>query len=274
MHRYFVELSYKGTKYCGWQIQLNASTVQARLQNAFSMVLNSSIELVGAGRTDTGVHAMKSVAHFDYCKLLTNKQIDSLLYKINSILPADIAIHRMYEVPLEAHARFSALWRTYQYYITSRKEVFMENQMTRYNKPLNISLMNEACSLILGTNDFTTFSKLHSDVKNNLCTVKHAQWVLYDYKYQNDNSSTLPPCNLQMYNTAPYYVFTVVANRFLRNMVRSLVGTLMDVGKEKLSVHEFQNIFENLDRSKASSSAPADGLYLMDIEYPEWTIQN
>lgn len=241
--RYFIYLDFDGAKYHGWQIQPNGNSVQAELEKALFTILRTETPITGAGRTDAGVHARLMVAHFDGevadCTLLADK--------LNRLLPPDISIHRIAEVQATAHARFDALYRTYEYHITLRKDPFSRNYSIRVYHHLDFSLMNQAAEILKEYTDFTSFSKLHTDVKTNNCEVVYALWT---EKRNNE------------------WVFTITANRFLRNMVRSIVGTLFEVGKGKLSLTDFRKIIEAKDRGKAGSSAPATGLYLCDIGYP------
>lgn len=243
--RYFVQLSYKGTNYHGWQVQPNAITVQEVLNKAFSTILRKQIDLTGCGRTDTGVHASFFVAHFDVENEITNTE--KLKFSLNNFLPFDIAIQKIYRVADDLHARFSALSREYRYYISTQKNPFSRESAYYFHRPLNVNLMNEAAKLLFNYKDFTSFSKLHTDVKTNNCTILHAKWEKSDNKL----------------------VFTVKADRFLRNMVRAIVGTLLEVGLEKISLQEFKSIIESKNRSKAGVSVPAQGLFLTKVEYPD-----
>ncbi len=247
MQRYFLELSFKGTNFHGWQIQPNAISIQSTLNKALSTILQEEIKTVGVGRTDTGVHAKYFVAHFDSGNvgLTTNKNI--FLKKINSILPVDISILDFYSVTPGAHARFSALKRTYEYTILKYKNPFIYEfgWFTQIN--LDINKMNRAVEFLYQVNDFTSFSKLHTNVKNNICHIYQAYW--------NDMPDK--------------YVFKIIADRFLRNMVRAIVGTLIDVGRGKLSVQDFKIIIDKRERSSAGASVPACGLALTYIEYPD-----
>lgn len=245
MSRYFIELSFKGTRYHGWQVQPNAVTVQGTLESAFSTFLRQTIEITGAGRTDTGVHASSYIAHFEIDELPFSPCC--FVEKMNRFLPEDIAIHSIFPVNSEAHARFSAISRTYNYYISRIKNPFTTETSWQYRIPLNLLKMNEAAALLTEFTDFTSFSKLHTDVKNNNCKVSSAGWT--------DEGERL--------------VFSITADRFLRNMVRAVVGTLIDVGREKISVADFVSIMEKKDRCAAGTSAPAQGLFLTKIEYPE-----
>jgi tRNA pseudouridine38-40 synthase len=236
-------LSYAGTNYSGWQVQPNGISVQQVINEKMSLKLGEEIEVTGAGRTDTGVHAEFFVAHFDSHV----KVSDEFISEINSFLPSDIVFHNIQKVIPEAHARFSAISRTYQYRITRKKNPFLNDFSYYYHSQLDISEMNRAAAILKKVSDFTSFSKLHSSSKTNICKLTQAEW-----KEESD-----------------LLVFTISADRFLRNMVRAIVGTLMDVGKGKLSIKDFKDIIEHKNRSKASSSAQAKGLFLTHIEYPE-----
>jgi tRNA pseudouridine38-40 synthase len=244
--RYFIQLSFKGTCYHGWQEQKNASTVQSEINKALSVVTHESIDVTGAGRTDTGVHASYYIAHFDslHNQLHLNTKF---LYQVNNILPFDIVIQKIYKVNPSAHARFDAISRTYEYRIILNKNPFLNDFACFFGKALNINLMNEASSLLMNYSDFESFCKLHSDNKTTICKVMQANWQM--------NNETL--------------VFTIKADRFLRNMVRAIVGTILQVGTGKITIDDFKNIIEQKNRSLAGSSALAKGLYLTDIEYPE-----
>ena len=243
--RYFVELSYNGTPFFGWQRQLKQTTVQEVLEDAFSLLLKSNIELTGCGRTDTGVHAKQYFAHFDHEKLLLETYCVKLQHRLNAFLPKEIVIHSIFQVDDELHARFSALDRTYKYYIATSKNPFHFHYTHRIFENLNREKMNEAAHLLIGNHDFTSFSKLHTDVNNNLCEVKTAFW-----EHQDE-----------------MLVFTITANRFLRNMVRAIVGTLLLIGKGKITVQGFENIMNQKDRCKAGVSVPAQALFLEKVNY-------
>ncbi len=247
IQRYFIYLAYDGTRYHGWQIQPNGISVQECLMKALYTFLRRETDVVGAGRTDTGVHASLMVAHFDYeGEPLDTTQVAD---KLNRILPPDISVYKVRQAKPGAHARFDALSRTYKYYITTEKSPF--NRQYRYRMhggSLDFDKMNEAASVLYEYTDFTSFSKLHTDVKTNNCKVTHALWNRED---------------------AITWVFTISADRFLRNMVRAIVGTLIEVGRGKLSIQDFRDIIEQKDRCKAGTSVPGQGLFLVDIEYPE-----
>ena len=240
--RYFIELSYNGKAYHGWQIQPNAVTVQEVLENALSKLLRSSISVMGAGRTDAGVHASQMFVHFDTDNLVEDK----LVFKLNSFLPNDIAIHKIFQVNDEAHTRFDALSRTYIYKISQQKSVFNYDFTYSFHHHLDMDAMNDACQILLEYKDFQCFSKVHTDVKTYHCNIMLAQW-----KCEND----------QLF-------FTIKADRFLRNMVRAIVGTMMNIGLGKMNIEDLHNIIKSKDRGKAGFSVPAHGLYLTKIEYP------
>ena len=241
--RYFIYLSYDGARYHGWQIQPNGSSVQEVLGKALSTLLHESIEVTGAGRTDAGVNASLMVAHFN-----TEHTADQqLAYRLNKFLPQDIAIHKIVPVKPEAHARFSATSRTYHYYVITAKTPF-EPYAYRFPQPLDFDKMNEAAKALFDYIDFTSFSKLHTDVKTNNCRIMAAQW------------EQVSPIKWQ---------FTITADRFLRNMVRAIVGTLLDVGRGVLTLEQFREIIEKKDRCSAGMSVPGNALFLADITYPE-----
>jgi tRNA pseudouridine38-40 synthase len=243
--RYFLHLAYKGTNYKGWQIQPNELSVQQILQESISLILKTPIELTGCGRTDTGVHARNFYAHFDTDRL-TLEQLNFIGYKVNCILPNDIKIYGIYPMHNSAHARFDCQERTYKYYISTIKEVFNKDYVWQYYSNLDIEAMNHAAEELFNYSDFTSFSKLHSGAKTNICKINFASW-----EKQNDT-----------------LVFTISADRFLRNMVRAIVGTLIEVGKKNLSTKEFCTIIENKDRGEAGMSVPACGLFLETLIYP------
>ncbi len=244
-YRYFVELAYKGTNYCGWQVQPEQRSVQGDIEKALSTVCREEISLTGCGRTDTGVHASYYVAHFNSTK--DNLHHPDFTYKMNSFLAKDIVLFAIHNVSAEAHARFDACKRTYHYFINTIKNPFVQESSWYYNRSLDVNLMNEACKILFEYEDFTSFSKLHTDVKTNNCTIYKAFW--------EEEHGVLK--------------FTVSANRFLRNMVRAIVGTLVEVGEGKLSLADFRAVIEAKDRGHAGPSVPAQALFLADIEYPK-----
>lgn len=244
MVRYFVKLSYKGTKYFGWQIQPNQTSVQEVIQNVLSQLhKNNRIELVGCGRTDTGVHASEYYAHFDSEEVF---DLSQLRYKMNVMLPDDISIHDIFEVKADLHARFSATSRTYEYRMHFFKDPFLSDTSLLFTKQLDLSKMNEACRLLKNYVDFECFSKVNTDVSNFNCTIFSAEFL----------------------NTENGIVFKISANRFLRNMVRAITGTMIDIGTGKITLKEFQSIIESKNRSNAGTSVPAHGLTLIGITYP------
>ena len=241
--RYFVWFSYDGTAYHGWQIQPNGNSVQAELQRALSTLLREEISVTGAGRTDAGVHARQMVAHFDFSEAI---DLEQLAYKLNRILPCDIAVDRVELVDDDMHARFSATSRTYHYYIHTKKDPFSRPYSTELHYELDFDKMNEAGRILMTYDDFGAFCKSHSDVKTTLCRVTKAEWV------QTSETS---------------WYFEITANRFLRNMVRAVVGTLIDVGRGRLTLDDFRKVIEGKRRSEAGESMPANALFLENIRY-------
>lgn len=245
VQRYFIYLAYDGTNYHGWQIQPNGISVQECLMKALSTFLRREIEIIGAGRTDAGVHASLMIAHFDFDEPLDEISVAD---KLNRLLPPDISVYRVCRVNPDAHARFDATARTYKYYVTTSKYPFNRQYRWRVYNQLDYALMNEAARTLFEYTDFTSFSKLHTDVKTNICHITHAEWT------QEDDAT---------------WVFTIRADRFLRNMVRAIVGTLIEVGRGKLTVEGFRRVIEQQDRCKAGTSAPGQALFLVNVEYPE-----
>jgi len=242
--RYFIELSYDGTHYHGWQSQPNAVTVQDKIEKALSLLLRSTLKITGAGRTDAGVHARQMFAHFD---AEISLDTDDLVYKLNSFLPKDIAIQQIFPVKPDAHARFDAVSRSYAYYLHRHKNPFLKNYSWHFKKDLDISKMSEAASYLLLFDDFKSFSKTHTDVKTYICNIKKAYWEQTDEQL----------------------IFYITADRFLRNMVRAIVGTLIEVGLGKIDIEKFVQIIKARNRNKAGFSVPAHGLFLEKIVYPE-----
>lgn len=240
--RYFIQFAYNGTHYHGWQFQPNAASVQETLNKALSVLLNSPVNAMGAGRTDTGVHAKEMYAHFDFESSI---DIPGLIHKLNSYLPKDIAVFNIILVHDEAHCRFDAVKRTYEYYINTVKNPFSEELSWYFNQNLDVDLMNKGAEILLGHTNFQCFSKVNTDVNTFDCTIFEAYW--------KQEKNTL--------------VFTIAANRFLRNMVRSIVGTLVNIGLYKISLEDFENIIASKSREKAGFSVPAHGLYLTEIKY-------
>ena len=239
--RFFIDISYDGTNYHGWQVQPNADTVQNQINTALSTILNEKISVVGAGRTDTGVHAKQLIAHFDFNNSFDIKKTK---YKLNSFLNNDISINNIFHVNDDAHARFSAISRTYQYKISKTKDPF-SSQSYLLKRNLDLESMNKACQFLIGENDYSAFAKLHSDNYTNNCNIFYANWT-------EDKKEIL---------------FTIKANRFLRNMVRSIVGTMIEIGDGKIKFDKIKDIILSKDRSNASYSAPAKGLSLINVEY-------
>lgn len=241
--RYFIYFSFDGTNYHGWQIQPNGISVQEQLETALSTLLREKVPVVGAGRTDAGVHARKMVAHFDINQKIDGKQ---LVYKLNRLLPRDMAVDRIEEVESIKHARFSALSRTYRYYVTTNRDPFTRMFSWQTNYELDFALMNEAAAILLEYEDFAAFCKSHSDAKTTICNVMSAKW------YMTSDTS---------------WYFEITANRFLRNMVRAIVGTLIEVGRHRITINEFRRIIESKQRTKAGESMPGNALFLYDIGY-------
>ncbi len=242
--RYFVQFSYLGKAYHGWQNQPNAITVQQLLEEVFSTLLRIPVSLMGAGRTDAGVHAKQMFAHFDVGEI---EDIEDLIYRLNSFLPDDIAVQKIFKVAEESHARFDAIDRTYEYWITQKKNPFTTDSAHYVKHSLDIKKMNEVASLLLEYSDFECFSKTKTDVHTYLCDIKEANWT----------------------RTDDHLVFTITADRFLRNMVRAIVGTLLEVGKGRTNLNDVKAIINSKDRQKAGTSVPAKGLYLTKIIYPD-----
>ena len=242
--RYFITFSYRGTDFHGSQSQPNGNTVQAEMESAFATILREPVALTFAGRTDAGVHAEKMVAHFEIAKAVPA----NFAARLNNLLPASIAIQDLRAVQEDAHARFDAIARTYRYRITMRKDPFLYYTHTRVAEGLDFEAMNKAATKLLGKQDFSSFCRTHTDVKTTLCDVREARWV-----QENEKEA--------------YFVIT--ADRFLRNMVRAVVGTLFEVGRHKMNEEAFQEVIEAHDRTRAGHSAPAEGLSLVEIIYPQ-----
>lgn len=242
--RFFLELSYNGTAYHGWQRQPNALSVQQVLEGALTTLLGAETTIVGAGRTDTGVHAKQFFAHFDAA--ISDKEADELAFRLNRFLPKDISICAIHAVNHEAHARFDATSRSYEYHINQKKDPFGSEFAYHFNLPVDLDTMNTAAAILLDHTNFKCFSRSKTDVKTYDCEVTEAFWEQQDHQL----------------------IFHISANRFLRNMVRAVVGTLLDVGTGKCSLSGFQSILDSQDRSQAGSSAPAHGLFLTRVQYP------
>jgi tRNA pseudouridine38-40 synthase len=246
MPRYLIQLSYSGKNYHGWQVQENTPhTVQQVLSEGISTFIREKILVTGCGRTDTGVHASQYYGHFDV--ELAQIDLEQFVYKANKILPNDIAVQAIWEIKASANSRLDAIARTYRYYIHQSKHPFLTDTSYYLFGQLNMEAMNAAAALLLRHNDFECFSKVHTEVENFLCTVTHAKWEI---------------------NEREQIVFTITANRFLRNMVRAIVGTLLQVGKNEMIIQDFEQVILSKDRKQAGHSAPAHGLFLETIRYP------
>lgn len=244
--RLFIHFQYDGTNYHGWQIQPNGNTVQEELQKALSVILRQPIEVVGAGRTDTGVHARHMVAHLELPTIPGDCSPGSLAYKLNRLLPRDISVLRIEPVADDMHARFSATSRRYHYYISTRKDPFARQYSWQIHWQLDFDKMNEAAKMLIGEKDFASFCKVGSDVKTTMCNLTHAQWVM---------------------DSETNWHFEIAANRFLRNMVRAVVGTLIEVGRGRMTLEQFQSVLSQKSRSAAGESVPANGLFLEEVSY-------
>ena len=246
--RYFIKLSYNGATFNGWQTQPNGITVQEELEKGLGILLFKGIGVTGCGRTDTGVHASEFYAHFDIEEETMVISCDQLKYKLNLFLPVSIVIHEIFKVKPDVHARFSALSRTYRYQINTEKNPFSNGLSWFYHQPLNVDIMNKATTILKEYHDFSCFSKTRTQVKTNICTITKAIW-------EQDGSQL---------------VFTITADRFLRNMVRAIVGTMLEVGREKISLDDFRKVIEGKNRSKAGFSVPPQGLFLSKVVYPDF----
>jgi tRNA pseudouridine38-40 synthase len=242
--RFLFEISYLGTNYSGWQSQLNATGVQEVVEKCLSTVLRTKVSIVGSGRTDAGVHCTQQFFHADIEKTFDR---DKLIVQMNSFLPADIAIRSIRQIREDISARYDAIERAYEYIITTKKDPLRNGRAFYYFKSTDVKTMNKAAALLVGTHDFEAFSKVKTDVNHFICTIKEAEW--------NQKGDLL--------------VFNVAANRFLRGMVRAIVGTLLDTGTGKISMKEFQEILKSKDRKKAGMNVPSEGLYLIRVKYPK-----
>lgn len=259
--RYFLKFAYNGEKFHGWQSQPNALSVQQKIEETLSIVLRLPISVVGAGRTDAGVHAREMFAHFDYEHPLEDK--NKILLSLNRLIGKDIVIYDIISVSNNAHARFDAVERMYKYFISYQKSPFLYPYCWNSPARLDLDKMNEAASVLMKVDDFSSFAKLHSDTKTNICDVRYAKWDSISNDRDKADSHYLFPGLIQ-----DGLVFTIAADRFLRNMVRSIVGTLIDVGKNKLSVPDFCRIIEDKNRCSAGISMPPQGLFLWKVKYP------
>ncbi len=243
MTRYFFEISYNGTPYYGWQQQVGQVSIQEVLQKELKKIFQQQeIEIVGCGRTDKGVHAKQFFFHVDFTYEI---ETENLAYKLNKMLPNSISVARIFSVNSDLHARFSAKKRTYRYFIHHQKDPFLSEFSTYIQHKVDLSIMNESCKYLLGKQDFSSFAKIHTDVKTHICTVYHAQWI------EQENQ----------------LIFEISADRFLRNMVRAIVGTMLDIGTNKLTSDNLPEIIAKEDRSAASKSVSANGLFLWKVEY-------
>lgn len=251
-NRYFVRLAYNGKNHHGWQVQPNSETIQGVMNHAMDLIIREEINLIGAGRTDTGVHAREFYAHFDTSQNLgDDKERAHLIFKLNNFLPAEIAVYDIFPVTPKTHARFDATARTYKYYVSRIKDPFKYATSYYFYGDLNVDRMNEGARILFSYNDFSSFSKSKTQTSTNLCEIYEAEWT----------------------EKGPMLTFTIKANRFLRNMVRAIVGTLLDIGQGKLDVLELHRILQDQNRSSAGFSAPARGLFLHQIDYPEHVFQ-
>ncbi|MBL1409620.1 tRNA pseudouridine(38-40) synthase TruA [Sphingobacterium faecale] len=244
--RFFIEIAYDGSAYHGWQIQPNAISVQEKLNHALYTLTRENIETIGAGRTDTGVHARQLYVHFDSANALLINSIEKFKHSLNALLPYDIAIKNIFEVSTDAHARFDATSRSYEYHIHIHKDPFLINRSWQVRELPDIEKMNEAAQQLLGTMDFSCFSKSNTQVHTNICTITEAKWRQF----------------------GEIAIFNITADRFLRNMVRAIVGTLMKIGSQDLPVSHVKDILSSKNRSRAGISVPAHGLYLTKVRYP------
>lgn len=242
--RYFVKLAYNGTDFHGWQIQPGASSIQEEIEEKLSTILQQKTSILGCGRTDAGVHAKEFYAHFDSDSV--ELELDHLVHKLNTMLHAHIAIRSINQVNSEAHARFDATKRSYEYHISKTKDPFGEMLSYKLSSDLDLDRMNKAGELLLGEQDFTSFCKAKAENHTKLCTIFSSSWTKEEGKL----------------------IFKITANRFLRNMVRAIVGTMLDIGQGKMEVEELKNIIASQDRTRAGRSVPAHGLYLSKVEYP------
>ena len=246
--RYFLRFAYDGTAFHGSQRQPNGVTVQETMEQALALIFREEVQLTFAGRTDAGVHAREMYAHFDIGDEAMKKERERLVFRLNGILPDSIAIFDIYPVKENAHARFDAVRRTYEYHIIDHKDPFICKQATRVRPGLDFAAMNESAKLLIGKQDFASFCRTNTDVKTTICDLKQAEWK------ELDNG---------------HAVFTISADRFLRNMVRAVVGTLFEIGRGKMTKEQFAEVITQHNRCSAGDSAPAEGLYLTHIEYPE-----
>ncbi len=246
-YRYFIKLAYNGQAFHGWQVQKGSRTVQGVIEEALSKVLRNEIAVMGCGRTDSGVHASIFYAHFDHSELFPGSELDHLAFKLNKMLGKEIAIYDIFPVGEKAHARFDATHRTYHYRIARKKDPFQADFSWYLFGKLDLGLMNHACEILKEYEDFECFSKVNTNVKTFLCDIYEASWEEKD----------------------EMLIFRITANRFLRNMVRAIVGTMLELGQHKIDLQDFRQIIESKNRSEAGFSVPAQGLFLTDVTYPD-----
>jgi tRNA pseudouridine38-40 synthase len=245
-YRYFIKLAYNGARYHGWQIQQNALTVQQVITEAVRLMWIKDFRMIGCGRTDTGVNATQFYAHFDLDKENSREELEDLVHRLNRYLPEDIVIFNIFPVPADLHSRYDAVSRTYEYHIHTRKDPFLNAQSWFLHKKLDLDLMNKGGELIKEYEDFTSFSKFNEKRKTNLCSISYARWHKEDHRL----------------------MFRITANRFLHDMVRAIVGTMVDLGQHKITLDDLRKIIESKDRCNAGESVPAKGLFLTRVEYP------
>ena len=244
MYRYLLEIKYNGSKYLGWQVQPNKQTVQGEINKKISIILSNPVNVIGCGRTDTGVHAKQFFGHFDFDEKINLKD---LKFKLNNFLSSSISIINIFLVNSDFHSRFTAISRTYEYWISNQKNPFLSGRSLYLIKPFDLSLFNYGASLLIGRKDFSSFCKSRSDVKNKICNVSESI----------------------CYRSQDMYIFKITSNRFLHNMVRSIVGTLIEFSNKKITKNDLINIIDKKDRTKSGYSVPPCGLYLMNVEYPK-----
>ncbi len=264
--RFFLSISYKGTQFKGWQRQPSQPTIEQSVEEALSTLFREKIEVVGAGRTDSGVHALNYMAHFNLKKEITEEMFQMVIYKLNAILPPQIVVKDLLPVSSDAHARFDAQYRRYRYYIHSVKEPFIEEHSLFFPYHLNIERMNEAAKYLLGRQNFSSMAKLHSNRKTDICTVTDAKWERYlpnhhtPYGLFNGEKASL--------ESSPYLYFEIVADRFLRDMVRAICGTLLEVGRERREATWVEKVLKSEQRANAGHSVAPQGLFYMGAHYP------
>lgn len=264
--RYFIHLSYDGTRYHGWQVQPNGISVEGEVERCLSALLRTPVDIVGAGRTDAGVHARHAVAHFDATLpdfIVNGGGVRNLAYRLNRMLPPDIYIKKIEEVADSLHARFSAKWRTYHYYVSTERNPFGRQYVWQTHFDLDFSLMNEAAAMLLQYKNFACFCKSHTDVKTTLCDVVEAEWL----PVVGNAVTPVMPLRMESGTVSTEWYFRIKANRFLRNMVRAVVGTLIEVGRHRMTPEEFRQVIEGKKRTLAGESMPGHALFLERVEY-------